>query len=152
MVSARSTGRWLSAVRFSGLALSLLSTAAAAQGTPPALAPKPVPSDSAYTASQRCRAHASVSVCNDALRWNPSDASLLAAMGDALMRVGRAADAVRVYQRAAALAPRTPRIEQKLEAAQASAKLNSRSTVRDTSGPGASGKRFSNADPDTQTH
>jgi cytochrome c-type biogenesis protein CcmH/NrfG len=127
-----------------------LSTAAAAQEPPPGAA-RPVSSDIAHSAAQRCRAHASVNVCDDALRWNPSDPSLLAAMGDALMRARRAADAVRVYQRAAALAPDTPGIGKKIEAAQASVRRHEKKALRDASAAG-SGQRFSNSDPETQTH
>jgi cytochrome c-type biogenesis protein CcmH/NrfG len=104
------------------------------------------------TAAQRCRAHTSVNACDDAIRWNPRDPSLLVAMGDTLMKVRRPADAVRAYQRAASLAPTLPGIAEKIEAAQASAaKLKARS-AGDASNSPASGKRFSNSDPDTQTH
>jgi cytochrome c-type biogenesis protein CcmH/NrfG len=133
--------------------LSLLSMAAAAAEPPAAVSAKPLASGIARTAAQQCRAHASVSVCDDALRWNPSDPSLLVAMGDALLRVQRPADAVRAYQRAAVLAPNTPGIEVKLQAAQAlSAKPKTKRTVSDASSSSSSGKRFSNSDPDTQTH
>jgi Flp pilus assembly protein TadD len=135
------------------LALSLLSMAARAQDAPAAGSAKPTPTGIARTAAQQCRAHASVSVCDDALRWNPSDPSLLVAMGDALLRVGRPADAVRAYERAAALAPATPGIEGKVQAAQAlAAKTKAKGPARDASSSAPLGKRFSNSDPDTQTH
>jgi cytochrome c-type biogenesis protein CcmH/NrfG len=153
MFSARSTGRYLSAAKISGFALSLLSMAAVAVEPPAAVSAKTVPSGIARTAAQQCRAHASVSACDDALRWNPSDPSLLVAMGDALVRARRPADAVRAYQRAAALAPNTPGIEGKVQAAQVmSAKPKTKRAAGDTSEPALSGKRFSNSDPDTQTH
>lgn len=127
---------------------------AGAQEAPPAGASKPVATDIARAASQRCRAHPSVSACDDALRWNPSDPSLLVARGDALMHEQRPADAVRAYQRAAALAPDTPRIQEKIQSAAASfAKLKTgKEPVRDASSQAASGKRFSNSEPDTETH
>jgi cytochrome c-type biogenesis protein CcmH/NrfG len=127
---------------------------AAAQEPPPAGASKPVATDIARAASQRCRAHPSVSACDDALRWHPSDPSLLVARGDALMREQRPADAVRAYQRAAALAPDTPRIQEKIQSAAASsAKLKTvKEPIRDASSAAASEKRFSNSEPDTQTH
>lgn len=132
--------------------MSLFSMVAVAIEPPAAVSAKPFPSGIARTAAQQCRAHASVSACDDALRWNPSDPSLLVAMGDALVRVRRSADAVRAYQRAATLAPNTPGIEGKLQAAQAlSAKPKTR-TVGDASSSAPSGKHFSNSDPDTQTH
>jgi cytochrome c-type biogenesis protein CcmH/NrfG len=81
------------------------------------------------------------------LRWNPSDASLLAAMGDALMRERRSADALRAYQRAAALAPDTPGLQKKIKTAQGAKKA-----VADASSSAPQAKRFSNSDPDTQTH
>jgi cytochrome c-type biogenesis protein CcmH/NrfG len=94
-----------------------------------------------------------VSTCDDALRWNPSDPSLLVARGDALMRERRPADAVRAYQRAAALAPDTPRIKEKIVAAQAAAQVKpAKGPIRDAPPPADAGRRFSNADPDTQTH
>ena len=104
-------------------------------------------------AAQRCRARTSVSACDDAIRWNPSDPSLLVAMGDTLMKARRPADAVRAYQRAATLVPNMPGIAAKIEAAQAAAaKLKSRSTAGDASSSPAVGRRFSNSEPDTQTH
>jgi tetratricopeptide (TPR) repeat protein len=142
MRSTLNPGPWLSAIRVAALALSLLSMAAAAQG------------DIARTAAQQCRAHARVGVCDDALRWNPSDPSLLVAMGDALMRVRRFPDAIRAYQRAAAIAPHTPGLKDKIETAQTtSAKIKPAGrAAHDASGETESGKRFSNSEPDTQTH
>ncbi len=132
--------------------MSLLIAAAAAQEPPVASATKAAPNSIARTASQQCRAHASVSVCDDALRWNPSDPSLLTAMGDALVHVRRPADAIRAYQRAAALAPGTPGIEEKIQAAQAAAKASAKKPLRDAAGANPASKHFSNSDPDTQTH
>jgi len=152
MISLRSTGRYFSAASLPGLALALVLVSAVAQQAP-ADSEKGVNGDVARTSAQRCRTRATVNTCDDALRWNPSDPSLLAAMGDALMRVGRSADAVRVYQRAAALAPGTPRIQAKIRSAQTlSAKVRNNKTVRDASSVAPPGKRYSNLDPDTQTH
>jgi len=156
------TVRWSSAARIAWLALWLLIMTAAAQ-YPAAGAEKSAPADIARTAAQQCRAHARVSVCDDALRWNPSDPSLLVAMGDALVRVRRLADAIRAYQRAAVIAPQTPRLQEKIEAAQASEKNKPADRPgherpgrdrpgRDAPGETDSGRRFSNSEPDTQTH
>jgi cytochrome c-type biogenesis protein CcmH/NrfG len=152
MISLRGMGRYFSAANFPVLAFSLAVMAAGVQQAP-AESEKSVAGDVAHISAQRCRTHASVSTCDDALRWNPSDPSLLAAMGDALMRARRPADAMRVYQRAASLAPRTPGIEAKVQTAQAlSARSRAKRTDRDASVPAPSGRRFSNSDPDTQTH
>jgi cytochrome c-type biogenesis protein CcmH/NrfG len=106
-----------------------------------------------HDAVERCNArHATVDACDDAIRWNPRDPSLLVAMGDAQMRAKRPADALRAYQRAAAIAPATPGVQQKIsktEAILAKAKSSSgRATVTASAGL----KRFSNADPETQSH
>jgi cytochrome c-type biogenesis protein CcmH/NrfG len=94
----------------------------------------------------RCRAHADLNACYDAIRWNPGDPALLVSLADALVRANRAADAIRNYRRAAALAPTMPGVAAKISAAEA--KLSARRP------PGASGKgkRYSNAAPETQSH
>jgi hypothetical protein len=68
--------------------------------------------------SQRCEAHPQVDVCNDAIRWNPSDPALLVALGDAMVRAKRPADAVRHYRRAAAPVPKMPGLAAKISAAE----------------------------------
>ena len=99
-----------------------------------------------------CRA---VDSCYDAIRRNPSDPSLLSALGDALLRANRPADALRTYQRVATLAPNTPgvaakisAIEAKLSAKRPTVNPSTRTVVADA----ASGKRYSNAAPETQSH
>jgi cytochrome c-type biogenesis protein CcmH/NrfG len=101
---------------------------------------------------ERCRA---VDACYDAIRRNPSDPSLLSALGDALLRANRPADALRTYQRVLALAPNTPgvaakisAVEAKLSAKRPSGNPSTRTVVADA----ASGKRYSNAAPETQSH
>jgi predicted Zn-dependent protease len=134
----------------------------------------------ARAAAHRCHSpHATVDDCDDAVRWNPQDASLLIAMGDVQMRAQRPADADRAYQHALALAPSTPGIEQKIgnaEArlakihARAKAKVNAQTDAKSApNAPPASAstskapplsaataqaavKHFSNADPETQSH
>lgn len=108
--------------------------------------PRSKPAQAALNAGfERCR-HADIDACYDALRWNPSDPALLEALGDALTRVNRPADALRTYRRAASLAPRDPSIAAKIHAieSQASAK---RAPVR-----AAIDKRYSNAAPESQSH
>ena len=102
--------------------------------------------------SERCRA---VDACYDAIRRNPSDPSLLSALGDALLRANRPVDALRTYQRVATLAPNTPgvaakisAIEAKLSAKRPSGNPSTRTVVADA----ASGKRYSNTAPETQSH
>ena len=99
----------------------------------------------------RCRA---VEACYDAIRRSPSDPTLLSALGDALLRANRPVDALRTYQRVASLAPTTPGVAAKIAAVEA--KLSAKRTpgnspLRAASGD-VSGKRYSNAAPETQSH
>jgi cytochrome c-type biogenesis protein CcmH/NrfG len=105
--------------------------------------------------SAGCRVHADIDACYDALRWNPGDPALLVALGDALMLARRPADAIRNYLRAAELAPDTRGLAAKISAAEA--KLASRRAPRNPSADGASpnessGKQYSNAAPESQSH
>jgi cytochrome c-type biogenesis protein CcmH/NrfG len=94
----------------------------------------------------RCNAYADVSACYDAIRRTPGDPALLIALGDALVRAKRPADAIRNYSRAAELAPNTPGLAAKINAAQA--KLPSAGAPSHTGDQ----KRFSNAASETQSH
>jgi predicted Zn-dependent protease len=102
-------------------------------------------------ADSGCRA---VDACYDAIRRNPSDPSLLSALGDALLRANRPVDALRTYQRVASLAPSTPGIAAKISAVQAklSAKRTPGNPPLRAASADAAGKRFSNAAPETQSH
>ena len=109
-------------------------------------------SDTAKRDSARCVTQADVDACNDAIRRNPSDPALLVALGDALMRAKRPADAIRHYRRAAALAPHLPGLAAKMSAAEkglasGNTPVPARRTIQ-----AASGKRYSNAAPETQSH
>jgi cytochrome c-type biogenesis protein CcmH/NrfG len=95
--------------------------------------------------STRCVTQADVDACNDAIRRNPSDPALLVALGDALVRAKRPADAVRHYRRAAALAPHMPGLAAKLSDAE-SQLASERTPVP------ARRTRYSNAAPETQSH
>ncbi|HEY2464980.1 MAG TPA: hypothetical protein VGI32_13060 [Steroidobacteraceae bacterium] len=101
---------------------------------------------------ERCRA-GSIDACYDAIRWRPSDPSLLSALGDAQLRANRPVDALRTYKRVAALAPNLPgvtgkiaAIESKLSAKRPPGNSPPRTASADT------GKRYSNAAPETQSH
>ena len=99
---------------------------------------------------ERCRA-GTIDACYDAIRWRPSDPSLLSALGDALLRANRPADALRTYQRVATLAPNMPGVVAKISAIQE--KLSAKHLPGKTSGHGAADtKRYSNAAPETQSH
>jgi predicted Zn-dependent protease len=112
------------------------------------------PSLAANADFDRCRS-GSVDACYDAIRRSPSDPSLLSALGDALLRANRPADALRTYQRVATLAPNTPGVASKISAVEAklSAKRPSgNASTRTTAADAASGKHYSNAAPETQSH
>ena len=132
------------------LACLLLSPAAWSWG---AAAPAGGNADSATLTrdTARCRTHADLSACYDAIRWNPRDPALLVALGDALVRAKRPADAIRNYRRAAALAPTLPGVAGKIRAAEE--KLSPRrAPANRAAANGAQGKRYSNEAPETQSH
>jgi hypothetical protein len=89
----------------------------------------------------RCNKH-DVDACYDAIRWSPSDPALLMALGDALLRAQRPADAIRYYRRAGALAPNLRGLSAKISAAEAKFAAMSQTAS----------KRYSNAAPETQSH
>jgi cytochrome c-type biogenesis protein CcmH/NrfG len=138
---------WLLSARWAGLALPLLCAVAWAQEATPPDAAKPAATAIARAAADRCLTRGTLDACDDAIRWNPRDPALLVAMGDAQMRAKRPADAVRAYARAATLAPDTAGIQHKISAAEASAKAKSQPNQN-----AATGKRYSNSDPDSQSH
>ena len=123
------------------LALSLACAAAWGQAAPA----------TAQDAVERCHRHPTVDACDDAIRWNPRDPSLLMAMGDAQMRA-RPAEALRAYQRAAAIAPATPGLQQRISKAETIVAKSKNSATHVTATASTGGKRFSNADPETQSH
>ncbi|HEX3913273.1 MAG TPA: hypothetical protein VHW71_07190 [Steroidobacteraceae bacterium] len=97
---------------------------------------------------QRCREHADIDACYDAIRWSPTDPQLLAALGDAFAHANRSADALRIYKRAASLAPGDRGITEKLTDMQTrlSAKRSAGGTHTETA------KRYSNSAPESQSH
>jgi predicted Zn-dependent protease len=101
---------------------------------------------------ESCRAYANVDACYDAIRWNPTDPVLQIALGDALMLAKRPADAIRAYRRAAAAAPATPGIAAKISAAEARLSSQQRQNRPAHSAAADTGKRFSNTEPEAQSH
>ena len=94
--------------------------------------------------SRRCRA-GEIEACYDAIRYKPSDPSLLYALGDALQRANRPADALRAYQRVAILAPDTPGVAAKISALEA--KLSTKQASGRRSAHTADATHNSNAVP-----
>lgn len=131
------------------IALALLLGAISprlARAAAPAPAANPAAAAALNAGFERCRARADIDACYDALRRNPSDPALLDALGDALARANRPADALRTYRRVAALSPSDRSIAAKISALQT--KLSAKpAPVR-----AANEKRFSNAAPESQSH
>jgi hypothetical protein len=98
---------------------------------------------------RRCRA-GGIDACYDAIRYRPSDPSLLSALGGALLRANRPADALRAYQRVAILAPNMPGVVAKISALEA--KLSAKQASGGGSTYAADAMRNSNAAPQTQLH
>jgi hypothetical protein len=96
-----------------------------------------------------CRA-GGIDACYDAIRYRPSDPSLLSALGDALLRANRPADALRAYQRVAVLAPNMPGVVAKISALEA--KLSAKRGSGGGSPHAADAMRNSNAAAQTQSH
>ena len=95
----------------------------------------------------RCNAYADVAACYDAIRRTPGDPALLVALGDALLRAKRPADAIRNYRRAAEIEPNMRGLAAKISAAEA--KLPSK---RAPGNPPDDQRRYSNAASEGQSH
>jgi len=110
------------------------STAPTASVSTPSVSTAAGTTATARAAAHRCHSpQATIDACDDAVRWNPQDASLLIAMGDVQMRAQHPADAARAYRHALALAPSTPGIQQKISKADARlAKINARAHTKVT--------------------
>jgi cytochrome c-type biogenesis protein CcmH/NrfG len=103
--------------------------------------------------SARCRAHADIDACYDAIRWNPGDPSLLVSLGDALLVANRPADALRNYRRAAALSPGMRGLAAKISATEPKVPRRFGGTsAADRTAETASVKHYSNAAPPAQSH
>jgi predicted Zn-dependent protease len=105
-----------------------------------------------------CRARKDLDSCSDAVRWSPGDPVLVVALADALLRAGRVPEAIRDYRRAETLEPRVHGLEAKLSAAEARLtavrRIRKSLAVERTSSAAAAAaaKRYSNADPEAQSH
>lgn len=117
-------------------------------GAPPAAAIPVAAGPNLNANFERCRAGV-IDACYDAIRWRPSDPSLLSGLGDAQLRANRPKDALRTYQRVATLAPGMPGVAAKISAVEA--KLSAKH-VAPTRVAAADAKRYSNAAPETQSH
>jgi cytochrome c-type biogenesis protein CcmH/NrfG len=117
-----------------------------ARAASPAPAANPAAATGLNAGFERCRARADIDACYDALRRNPSDPALLGALGDALARVNRPADALRTYRRALALSPSDRSIAAKISA------LEAKASAKPAPVRAANDKRFSNAAPESQSH
>lgn len=128
------------------LALAFLLQGAAAWSLE---APSPAAAKAAAATQKRdvsrCNSYADVGSCYDAIRRTPGDPALLVALGDALLRARRPADAIRNYSRAAEIEPNKPGLAAKISAAQA--KLPSNRVPH----PGDQ-RRYSNAASEAQSH
>ena len=126
------------------LTVLLVSAAAlSAEATPP------------HRDASRCMAHAGIDACNDAIRRNPSDPTLLIALGDAELRAKRPADALRHYRRAAELAPALPGLNAKITATEARLHPPHKAVAGRAArtAPGAArDKAYSNVDPVAESH
>jgi hypothetical protein len=98
----------------------------------------------------RCSTQADVEACYNAIRWNPNDAALLVALGDALVRAQRLDDAIRNYRRATVIAPGMFGVGAKISAVQE--KMASRRAPTRPAGSAVTDKRYSNAAPEAQSH
>ncbi len=109
-------------------------------------------------AAFRCSSLSDLDACAEALRLKPDDSALLVAQGDALMHAKRAADALSRYRRAAGLTPGLPDIDEKITLAEAelpSAPALAQGTSvapKVASNQPSTSRRYSNLEPDAQTH
>jgi len=102
-----------------------------------------------------CHARKDLDSCSDAVRWNPGDPALIAALADALVRAGRVPEALRDYRRAESLEPDMRGLDAKIKATEA--RLNERNKPRKVpadraTADAAPAKRYTNADPEAQSH
>lgn len=118
-------------------------------------------SDDRFASAERaryaalCHARKDLDSCSDAVRWNPGDPALIAALADALVRAGRVPEALRDYRRAESLEPDMRGLDAKIKATEA--RLNQRSKPRKVpvdraTADAASPRRYTNADPEAQSH
>jgi Flp pilus assembly protein TadD len=103
--------------------------------------------------SARCRSHANLSACYDAVRRSPADAALLASLGDALVRAKRPDDALRNYRRAQELSPNLQGLDAKIGAAQGFQQhKRETSAAKRATTVSPQRKPSTNVDPEAQSH
>jgi predicted Zn-dependent protease len=105
----------------------------------------------------RCGSLYDLDASAEALRLKPDDAAIIVAQGDALMHAKRAGDALSRYRHAAALTPDLPDIGEKIKLAEAEVPSvpsvgpgQPRASSAANSAPPS--RRYSNLEPDAQTH
>jgi cytochrome c-type biogenesis protein CcmH/NrfG len=124
------------------------------------VAAQPTPTDAAVAATlkrdaERCRTRLDLDACYDAIRRDPRDVTLVVALGDALARAKRPADALRSYRHAEELAPKTPGLAAKIDAVDGTlqAKRAGRNVPVDRAAADrVAVRRFTNAAPEGQSH
>ena len=102
-----------------------------------------------------CHTHRDLDSCSDAVRWNPGDPALIVALADALARTGRLPEALRDYRRAETLEPGMRGLDAKIKATEtrlSERRAPKKPAVDRASVDPAAGKRYSNADPEAQSH
>lgn len=115
--------------------------------------------------STLCRTHKDLSSCSDAVRWSPGDPVLVVALADALARAGRLQEAIRDYRRAAALDANIRGLDAKINAAEAKLAphrlprkaliahdIANASPAKHDAASTSAPQRYSNLDPETQSH
>jgi predicted Zn-dependent protease len=109
----------------------------------------------------RCDTLADLDACGEAVRLKPDDPALLTALGDALMRANRPAEALPRYRRAEALMTDTQAVAEKIRLAEAAlpAPSTAASAGRDSANARIAQatqrpapRRYSNASPEGQSH
>ena len=133
-------------MRFAVLSLLLLSNAAW-----PRVADSPAAGGASAAPTRDTARCSDVEACYNAIRRNPNDPALLVGLGDALVRAQRLQDAIRNYRRAAVLSPGVNGLAAKISAAEQ--KLAARQApARPPSAGAVTAKRYSNAEPEAQSH
>jgi tetratricopeptide (TPR) repeat protein len=103
-----------------------------------------------------CGARKDLDSCSDAVRWSPGDPALVVALADALARAGRLQEAIRDYSRAQALDPAMRGLDAKIKATGLRLSELRHRPKKPAAPPAsteqASAKRYSNSDPEAQSH
>jgi hypothetical protein len=121
----------------------------------PAIAAGPTAAALKRGAAQ-CLARRNEDACDDAVRWNPSDPTLLVALADLELRAQHPADALRHYHRAAEIAPSMNGLNAKIAAADAQLHPKHKAVVarpvQSPAKPTVQSRQFSNTESPTESH